>query len=313
MYRMDPATLRATLEELEKVSRDHADWHARIMRALVCRLPCELDDLDGNSHRRCLFGRWYYGTAPEQVRAQPAYRSLESEHRSLHRQAAMLLGESQAPSEIVQHHYDGFVEANTNMRLALGSLRHEIEGALRSSDVVTGAYGRAEILPELREWRELARRNIARSCIAFMDVDYLKTINDTHGHAVGDQVLAGAVHVVTSNLRPHDKIYRYGGDEFVILLTGTDLYTAQKAVERAQRSLERTPLVTSADGQQIHASASFGLAQLEADIRIEESIDRADKALLLAKASGRNRVISWDPAITTGTQLVWTSDDDSED
>jgi len=313
MYRMDPATLRATLEALEKVSRDHADWHARILRVLVCRLPCEPDDLDSNSYLRCLFGQWYYGEAPERMRAEPAFQSLESEHRNLHRRAAMLLDEVRKASPIVPEHYDDFVEAGTNMRLALGSLRHEVEGALRSSDVVTGAYGRAEILPELREWRELARRRVARSCIAFMDVDYLKTINDTHGHAVGDQVLGGAVHVVTSNLRPHDKIYRYGGDEFIVLLTGTDLYTAQRAIERAQRALERTPLVTSADGQQIYASASFGLAQLEPDIRIEESIDRADKALLLAKASGRNRVISWDPAITTGTQLVWSPDDESED
>lgn len=313
MFRMEPATLRAALDELEKATRGHADWQGQILRALVCHSPAVPDELADDAHRRCRFGQWYYGEVPEGLRGEPAFVSLEPEHRNVHRLASRLLGEMEEGGRIVPDDYDRFVDANARMRLELDALRHEIQGALRSADALTGAYGRAEILPELREWRELARRDVARSCVAFMDVDHLKAINDTHGHTVGDQVLAEVVHFVTGHLRPHDKIFRYGGDEFLILLTGADLYSAQRAVERVREVLARTPLVTSAEGRQIHASVSFGLAQLEPDIRIEESIDRADKALLLAKASGRNRVISWDPTITTGTQLAWTPEDEAED
>jgi PleD family two-component response regulator len=64
-------------------------------------------------------------------------------------------------------------------------------------------------------------------------------------------------------------------------------------------------------GRPIHATASFGLALLDPDVSIEESIDRADKALLMAKAAGRDRAITWDPGITTGTVLKWALEDDT--
>ena len=166
-------------------------------------------------------------------------------------------------------------------------------------------------LPELREWRELAKRNLQQCCIVFMDLDHLKEINDTHGHTVGDKVLAGAVEYVTGHLRPYDKVFRYGGDEFLISLPGIDLMNAQHLIERVREGFGRVPFVFSEEGHAIHATASFGLTLLEPDITVEESIDRADKALLMAKAAGRDRVVSWNPSIVTGTALKWTPDDDA--
>ena len=127
---------------------------------------------------------------------------------------------------------------------------------------------------------------------------------------MGDQVLAGAVQYVTGHLRPYDKVFRYGGDEFLISLPGIDLPNAQHLVDRIREGFGRVPFVVSADGRPIHATASFGLALLDPDISVEESIDRADKALLMAKAAGRDRAVSWDPTIRTGTMLAWTPDDD---
>ena len=128
---------------------------------------------------------------------------------------------------------------------------------------------------------------------------------------MGDQVLAGAVKYSLGHLRPYDKVFRYGGDEFLILLPGADLPDAQHLVERIREGLGRTPLVVSAEGEAIHATASFGLALLDPGIRVEESIDRADKALLLAKEQGRNRAVTWDPSIATGIMLQWTPEDET--
>jgi diguanylate cyclase (GGDEF)-like protein len=199
---------------------------------------------------------------------------------------------------------------SARLRLELDSLRHEVQDILRSCDALTGAYGRRLLLPELREWHELAKRDVQDCCIAFMDLDHLKEINDTHGHTVGDQVIAGAVRYVTGHLRPYDKVFRYGGDEFLISLPGIDMPNARHLVERIQAGFGRVPFVVSADGRAIHATASFGLALLDPDISIEESIDRADKALLMAKTAGRDRAIAWDPGITTGTILRWELVDD---
>jgi diguanylate cyclase (GGDEF)-like protein len=159
------------------------------------------------------------------------------------------------------------------------------------------------MLPTLREWRELARRNVQHCCIAFMDLDHLKEINDRHGHVVGDQVLAGLVRHVTEHLRPYDKVFRYGGDEFLISLPGADLEIGKKVIGHIREQIAAAPHIASPAGHPIATTASFGLALLEPDISVEESIDRADKALLVAKAAGRNRVCSWDPAVTTGTLL----------
>jgi diguanylate cyclase (GGDEF)-like protein len=189
------------------------------------------------------------------------------------------------------------------MHLELDSLRHEIEGALRDRDALTGAYGRVEMLPELRAWHELARRDAQPCCVVFMDVDHLKEINDSYGHPMGDRVLAGVVQYLIERLRPCDKVFRYGGDEFLVSLPEADLAAGQAIIRNIKDGLARTGVLTGPDGAAIQATASFGLALLEPDITVEECIDRADQALLLAKAAGRNHAISWDSSVTTGTRL----------
>ena len=97
------------------------------------------------------------------------------------------------------------------------------------------------------------------------------------------------------------KVFRYSCDEFLITLPGADLAAGQRVIEHIRDGLASTPVTVGPAGDSIHATASFGLALLEPDVSVEESIDRADKALLAAKVAGRNRARSWDPAVTTGT------------
>jgi diguanylate cyclase len=310
MFGMDTVTLRATLGQLQRATRDHADWYENLIRSIVCHLPCDPDELTADAHRLCRFGQWYYGRASADLHRQSEFAAMEAEHERVHSIAARLLLDTADGRTIRRDEYDALIAVNARLRQELDSLRHEIEDILRSSDALTGAHGRAQLLPELREWRELALRGVQQCCIAFMDLDHLKEINDTHGHVVGDQVLAGAVHYVTGHLRAYDKVFRYGGDEFLVTLPGTSLPDADHLVRRICSGFELVPFVVGADGCPIHATASFGLAQLDPDASVEESIDRADKALLLAKAAGRNRTVTWNPAITTGTVLAWSDGDE---
>jgi diguanylate cyclase (GGDEF)-like protein len=228
---------------------------------------------------------------------------IGTEHKRLHRIAARLLRDVAAAAPICRDDFEDLVAGIARLRVGLDSLRHEIQAALRNRDVLTGAYDRAEMLPDLREWRELARRGVQQCCIAFMDLDHLKEINDTHGHPVGDEVLAGAVRYLTHCLRPYDKVFRYGGDEFLVSLPGADLAIGQAVIARVRNGLARKPLIAGPDGAAVKVTASFGLALLDPDITVEESIERADQALLLAKTSGRSRAISWDSTVTTSTRL----------
>jgi diguanylate cyclase len=311
MLRMDPTALRRSLEQLDQAAHDHARWHDNLIRSIVCRLPCDPNDLDERAHRQCRFGRWYYEQAPVELWEQPAFAAIEAEHKRLHQVAARMLREAITGVPVSRAGYDDLVAGRERLQLELDSLRHAIAGSLRERDALTGAHGRVEMLPTLREWRELARRNVQQCCIAFMDLDHLKEINDRHGHVVGDQVLAGVVRQVTEHLRPYDKVFRYGGDEFLISLPGADLVVGQKVIGHIRGQIAGAPVIASPAGYPIAMTASFGLALLEPDISVEDSIDRADKALLVAKAAGRNRVCSWDPAVTTGTLLQRMMADDA--
>ena len=306
MFSADTAGLRDTLQQLQQATHDHAEWHERLIRTIVCRLQCSPDDLADDAHRNCRFGQWYYAEASAELRRQSMFAAMESEHQRIHVIAAALLRDAAAGQPVGRESYDEFMAGSARLRLELDSLRHEVQDILRGSDTLTGAYGRRHLLPELREWHELAKRDVQHCCVAFMDLDHLKEINDTHGHTVGDQVLSGAVRYVTGHLRPYDKVFRYGGDEFLISLPGIDLPDALHLVERISVGFGQQSFVTSADGRLIRATASFGLALLDPDISIEESIDRADKALLMAKAAGRDRAVRWDPGITTGAILDWS-------
>ena len=303
MLRMDPAALRKSLEQLEQAADDHAHWHDNLIRSIVCRLPCDSHDLEQNAHRNCRFGQWYYEQAPFELWEQPAFAAIEAEHKRLHQIAAQMLREATTGVPVARADYDDLVTGGERLHLELDSLRNSIAGSLRDRDALTGAHGRLEMLPTLREWRELARRNVQQCCIVFMDLDHLKEINDRYGHAVGDEMLAGVVREVMEHLRPYDKVFRYGGDEFLISLPGADLEVGLKVIGHIREQIAEATIVASPGGPSVATTASFGLALLEPDISVEESIDRADKALLVAKAAGRNRVCSWDPAVTTSTLL----------
>jgi diguanylate cyclase (GGDEF)-like protein len=167
------------------------------------------------------------------------------------------------------------------------------------------------MLPALHEWQEVARRHVQPCCIVFMDLDHLKEINDTHGHQVGDAVLAGVVRYLLEHVRPDDKVFRYGGDEFVIALPGADLAGGQAVIRNIREGLARMRLVAGPDATDLRVTASFGLALLDPDASVEDCIDRADQALLLAKAAGRNHAINWDASVTTGIRLKRLQLDDA--
>jgi diguanylate cyclase (GGDEF)-like protein len=132
-----------------------------------------------------------------------------------------------------------------------------------------------------------------------MDLDHFKAVNDTYGHLAGDRALAAAVHYVMEHLRPYDRVFRYGGEEFLVAMQNTDLQTGHAVIDRLREGL--AGVVLAHDGARpIVVTASFGITLLDPDVSVEESIDRADKAMYAAKTDGRNRTRVWDPSMTMG-------------
>jgi diguanylate cyclase (GGDEF)-like protein len=303
MLRIHPSELQRMHDGLQQAIRDHAEWHRRIIRTLVCRLAVDPADLRQDSFCSCGFGRWLHDPAQQTLKERPQYASVEPGHRRLHELAGEVLSELTDRASVSAATFDRFVEHSVRLRVDLDSLRNDMVVALRSRDSVTGTYRRLEVLPALREARELGIRGVQASCIAFLDLDRFKAVNDTFGHGLGDEVLAQAARCIIEHLRVYDRVFRYGGDEFLLLLPGTRPEEAWHLVDRIRQRIAEATLGLSPDGDAIRLTASFGITSLEPDLTVEECIARADKALLLAKAAGRNRVVCWDPAVTTGTMI----------
>ena len=303
MLKLDTATLRKALEQLQQAMHDHAEWQENLLRAIVGASPHDLADLVKGAHAGCRFDQWYYERAPAELWGQPAFVAMGAEHERLHRIAAQLLQEMASDAPIVVEEFVGLLAGRARLRVKLESLKLEIRGAWRNWDVPTGTYGRAGILPELRAWSELAKQRVQPCCIALMHVDHFKGDDDTQVQPVGDELLAGAVGFLAQRLRPYDKVFRYTGDTFLISMPGTDLEVGQTAIKHVRDALATRPRVAGPDGIALQLTASFGLALLDPEVSVEASIERSEQALLLAKTAGRDRVISWDPSVTTGTRL----------
>ena len=126
-----------------------------------------------------------------------------------------------------------------------------------------------------------------------MDIDKFKTINDIHGHAVGDVVLKEVSHRIRRSLRGSDLACRFGGEEFVCVLAETELDVAVLAAERLRREIESVPFIINDDGSKVKVTASFGITQFMGRHDSSKAmLKRADEALYRAKEAGRNQVIS---------------------
>jgi diguanylate cyclase (GGDEF)-like protein len=125
--------------------------------------------------------------------------------------------------------------------------------------------------------------------LLMIDIDHFKRVNDTYGHSAGDSVLRAVSQVVASSLREVDKAFRIGGEEFAVLLQGTDSDSAIVAAERLRMAIAEREV--SVDGAVISATASIGLAVSRRSMNADALLRVADRALYRAKAGGRNRVI----------------------
>lgn len=157
------------------------------------------------------------------------------------------------------------------------------------TDPLTQTHNRASFNDSIKREMSLAARNAKSLSLIFFDIDHFKAINDTYGHDCGDITLTFSAKWIKESLRDSDIVFRYGGEEFVILLSDTDSIGAELLAERIRSSIEHHTIAYGMDTVRI--TASLGVSTLRDDDAVESFIKRADEAMYQAKNSGRNRVV----------------------
>ena len=195
----------------------------------------------------------------------------------------------------MQRYRDEMVEARRHAEDAevkVRKLEAELEQVSEqvSQDQLTGALNRRGLDDAMQREMARAERKDSPLCVAVLDLDNFKRLNDTFGHQAGDEALVHLIKVVRKTLRPTDIVARYGGEEFIILFSDTELASAVQTTRRLQRELTKRFFLHNNERMLITFSA--GVAKLVPGESPESVFGRADKAMYQAKIQGKNRVVS---------------------
>ncbi|PTY03185.1 hypothetical protein DB347_22160 [Opitutaceae bacterium EW11] len=194
---------------------------------------------------------------------------------------------------------DYLVKGEINARALDRSLRYALKLAdtlealrrLATHDELTGLLNRREFERILTEEEDRARRFGRPLAMVLLDVDFFKNVNDTRGHAAGDEVLHEVAQRIARGLRSVDRVARYGGEEFAVMVAEANAAMAHEVAQRLVEAVRKEPVKLS-DGTELPVTISAGSAEMRgASMRASLLVQIADKALYLAKAAGRNRAM----------------------
>jgi two-component system cell cycle response regulator len=172
---------------------------------------------------------------------------------------------------------------------------YERSMSLALTDTLTGLYNRRYASSHLATELEQAVRSGKALGLLLIDIDHFKSINDTHGHSVGDEVLRAVANRLSRHLRAFDTVARWGGEEFVVVMPEAPLDVARSVAERLRRKVAGGPVTVSGGAGDVTVTVSIGVAVTgEGTSTMDDLLRGADAAMYFAKRNGRNRVATVD-------------------
>lgn len=228
------------------------------------------------------YARDILSSAPEE--------SIRQEYSKLLDSYSKLLKQSRKLIKMSDLYQKELKEANEEIQdkvMKLTSAQNQLK-QLSVTDDLTSLYNRRGAYKHLEAEIEKTRESRKSFMIFLIDIDHFKKINDHYGHHGGDSVLIRVCSVMKESIREMDFLSRWGGEEFLLLLPGTDSSEGKKAAEKIRKSIEET--VTLYEGRTIHVTITLGGCLYKPGDNLTRCIEHADRALYSGKALGRNRV-----------------------
>jgi diguanylate cyclase (GGDEF)-like protein len=243
------------------------------------------------SHDVDQIGRQSGATTVERQHGSREVLHLSAAIRSLVRRVGVAEADQHASSSAVaalRLELENRTKESEEKVMRFGADLHALR-ALADTDGLTGLLNRRAFLPFAEDALSYFKRYQRPFSNLMFDIDHFKRVNDTYGHAVGDEVIRAVGASIQEEIRTTDKVARFGGEEFVVLLRETDELVAARMADRLKRKI--AALNVRSDGHTVKFTTSVGCAVSDERSRdLEDIIQRADKALYTAKSAGRNRV-----------------------
>jgi len=271
---------------------NHSQWVKVLHRTLICDDKPEENDMLEDAHHLCKFGKWYYSLLDSALKDEPCFVETGALHKEVHNKARDLLKEKMSGKPISSEAYDDFTDVANAFRVAIQNLQFSLISKVCAVDHLTGVWNRHAMSSMINKEHERARRSGNGCVLAIMDFDDFKQINDRYGHIAGDRVLKTTMDFFVKRLRKYDIIFRYGGDEFLLLFPETNTEHAAQLLERLCLELRNMPIMIS-NSKKITVSVSIGMSEMDGQSTYNETIKLADHALIEAKSDGRDCIRVW--------------------
>lgn len=272
----------------------HLEWMAKLVHAASKRELPEMPELDP---ARCDFGRWLENDGARLIRDRSHIAQIREVHAAMHHvvtEVGSIMNHRRASGPVY-----ALLKKAESYSLELG---HEISMlnsivimSVYSKDALTGFLSRHFLDRVLLNQMEIAKATESPFSIIMFDLDHFKLVNDNHGHQTGDVALEHIADIVRETLRQSDLIFRYGGEEFMLVSPSTSLTQAHAVAEKLRQRIATCPLPHDPP---ITLTASFGVTEVSPDAYevvdsrlVHDIIAACDGKLYAAKNSGRNRVL----------------------
>ena len=288
-----PQTVLSGISDLERAIVRQTEWFKAWHEQVICNHDTSTFSVGGIED--VPLGAWYTSTLSEAFHNNPCFLTLGKKLEEMVVQVRAFLAQDRDGALHEVDEYTAFMNTLMDMNVAVQNLQNDAWRGLTKMDPLTGVRNRHDMMTDLDNERERARRTAQPCAVAMVDLDHFKGVNDNHGHMVGDQVLRQVTQLFAEKLRPYDMVYRYGGEEFLLCLPNTDLTTAEMVLNRLREAISKQPMPFSSDGPSFFVTASFGVAEVDTVEHIVKTIERADAALYDVKKSTRNAVKAWQP------------------
>lgn len=285
-YRMFSAGHNLSLER-ERQLGAVLDWENRLFRALATDLPT--DNLSLMSHSP--FGLWLHHKANLIFDATHELPLIDACVQRIDQTLFPQWSRSQGlPLAELRSLVRAVTSEIERIKFLLEAMFDRMTDLEVGRDALTQLFNRRFLQTVLRREIELNRRRGDPFCVLMLDIDFFKQVNDQHGHEAGDRVLQGVAALLVQQVRAGDFVFRYGGEEFLVVLTEVDAAQAQAVAEKMRRRVEQARMPV-ADDRMLNVTLSIGIAAYDGHPDYQRMVDLADKALYAAKAAGRNRCV----------------------